>query len=187
MAQYNGYRIVNHNSYEAFKDATINSGWNVDYSYGNQCWDLCSLCYYQYGDTLYTGPQQRAKECWTVSKTRNEQNPFYAVEGKENIKRGDIIVLDGTSSHPTGHICFADEDYNGTNDLRTFGQTPSLHGINGNASVDVMSINLFLGIFRNRDWYVPPPPPEPTEKKRKFPWAIAWNHWDGFKRQRNML
>ncbi len=182
MAQHNGYSIVAHQSYDAFKQATINSGWNVDFAYGNQCWDLCSLCYYQYGDTLYTGPQGRAKECWTVSKTRNEQSPFYAVEGKENIKRGDIIVLDGTSSYPTGHICFADEDYNGTNRLRTFGQTPSLHGINGNASVDELGISLFLGIFRNRDWYVPPPPPEPTEKKRKFPWAIAWNHWDGFKR-----
>lgn len=182
MAQVNGYVSVPHNSYEVWKLNTLGNGYNVDFSYGNQCWDLCSLCYYQYGDTLYTGPQARAKECWTVSKNRNQQPPFYAVEGKENIKKGDIIVLDGTSSHPTGHICFADEDYNGTNSLRTFGQTPSLHGINGNASVDVLDISLFLGIFRNSDWYTPPTPPAPTEeKKRKFPWAIAWNHWDGFK------
>ena len=180
MAQYNGYRYVNHNSYEAFKDATINSGWNVDYAYGNQCFDLVSLCYWQYGDTLYTGPQGRAKECWTVSKNRNQQPPFYAVEGKENIKKGDIIVLDGTSSHPTGHICFADEDYNGTNTLRTFGQTPSLHGINGVASVDNLSLNLFLGIFRNTDWQEPEPEPEEEEEKKKkkeFPWVTAWNYW----------
>ena len=132
MAQYNGYRVVPHNTYDAFKNATINNGWNVDYSYGNQCFDLVSLCYWQYGNTLYTGPQQRVKECWTVSRQRNQQPPFIAVEGKQNIKRGDIVVINGTSQYPTGHICFADEDYNGTNTLRTFGQTPSLHGINGN-------------------------------------------------------
>jgi hypothetical protein len=183
MAQYNGYRVVPHNTYDAFKNATINSGWNVDYSFGNQCWDLCSLCYWQYGDTLYTGPQSRAKECWTVSKNRNQQTPFIAVEGKSNIKRGDIIVLNGTSQYPTGHICFADEDYNGTNTLRTFGQTPSKHGINGNASVDNLSISLFLGIFRNTQWQapVPPTPSGTTRKKSKFPWVIAWNNWDGFK------
>lgn len=183
MAQYNGYHSVPHSTYEAFRTATINNGWNVDYAYGNQCFDLVSLCFWQYGDTLYTGPKGRAKECWTVSKARNEQPPFYAVEGIENIKKGDIIVIDGTSDYPTGHICFANEDYNGTTRLSTFGQTPSLHGINGNASIDTISIALFLGIFRNGDWYIPPEPPTPTEvKKKKFPWVIAWNNWDGFKR-----
>lgn len=180
MAQYNGYRVVPHNTYDAFKNATIDNGWNVDYAYGNQCFDLVSLCYWQYGDTLYTGPQQRAKECWTVSRQRNQQPPFIAVEGKHNIKRGDIIVINGTSQYPTGHICFADEDYNGTNTLRTFGQIPSKHGINGNASVDNLSIALFLGIFRNTNWQAPVPP-TPTETKKKFPWVIAWHNWDGFK------
>lgn len=182
MAQYNGYRVVPHNTYDAFKNATINNGWNVDYSYGNQCFDLVSLCYWQYGDTLYTGPQQRVKECWTVSRQRNQQPPFIAIEGKQNIKRGDIIVLNGTSQYPTGHICFADEDYNGTDTLRTFGQIPSKHGINGNASVDNLSLALFLGIFRNTNWQAPiPPTPTETKKKKKFPWVIAWHNWDGFK------
>ena len=182
MAQYDGYRVVPHNTYDAFKNATINNGWNVDYMYGNQCFDLVSLCYWQYGDTLYTGPQGRAKECWTVSRQRNQQPPFIAVEGKQNIKRGDIIVLNGTSQYPTGHICFADEDYNGTNTIRTFGQIPSKHGINGNASVDNLSLSLFLGIFRNTNWQAPvPPTPAETKKKKKFPWVVAWHNWDGFK------
>ena len=185
MAQYNGYRVVPHNTYDAFKNATINNGWNVDYSYGNQCWDLCSLCYWQYGDTLYTGPQGRAKECWTVSRQRNEQSPFYAVYGKENIKRGDIVVWNGNSQYPTGHIAFADEDYNGTNTLRTFGQIPSKHGINGNASVDNLSLSLFLGIFRNRNWQTKPPEPisplDEKKKKKGFPWAVAWSNWKGYR------
>lgn len=182
MAQYDGYRVVPHNTYDAFKNATINNGWNVDYMYGNQCFDLVSLCYWQYDDTLYTGPQGRAKECWTVSRQRNQQPPFIAVEGKQNIKRGDIIVLNGTSQYPTGHICFADEDYNGTNTIRTFGQIPSKHGINGNASVDNLSLSLFLGIFRNTNWQAPvPPTPTETKKKKKFPWVVAWHNWDGFK------
>ena len=185
MAQYNGYHSVPHATYDEFKGATINNGWNVDYSYGNQCWDLCSLCYWQYGDTLYTGPQARAKECWTYSRQRNEQSPFYAVYGKENIKRGDIVVWDGNSQYPTGHIAFADEDYNGTNALRTFGQIPSKHGINGNASVDNLSLSLFLGIFRNRNWQTQPPEPisklDEKPKKKGFPWAVAWANWRGYR------
>lgn len=183
MAQYDGYRSVPHDTYDQFKNATINNGWNVDYMYGNQCFDLVSLCYWQYGDTLYTGPQGRAKECWTVSRARNEQPPFYAVYGKDTIKRGDIIVIDGTSAYPTGHICFADEDYNGTNTLRTFGQIPSKHGLNGNASVDNYNISRFLGIFRNRDWQSQPPEPiSELDKKQKkgFPWAVAWANWRGY-------
>lgn len=184
MAQHDGYEYVAHDSYDAFRAATINQGWNVDFSAGNQCFDLVALLYYQYNLRLITKPGGGgAKYCWLVSRAVNSQPPFTSLTGKENIRRGDIIVLDGTNQYPSGHICFADEDFNGTNTIASFGQTPSKHGINGTAQVDNISLSLFLGIFRNTEWeYIPPTPPTPTEEKKKhFPWPVAWSHWDNFK------
>lgn len=190
MAQHNGYSEVPHGSYDEFKNATINEGWNVDYygtipygGYGNQCWDLVALLYWQYGLTLYTGNPGYAYTCWTQRRTQNSAPPFYSVEDVRNIKRGDIIVWNRSSSSATGHIAFADEDYNGTNRINSFGQVPSLHGINGTAQVDNVSLNNFLGIFRNANWQsTPPTPPAPSKKQEsKFPWIIAWRHWPGFR------
>ena len=182
MSQHNGYEQVPHASYDEFKAATINQGWNVDYSYGNQCYDLVSLLYWQYGLSLQTG-NGYAYSCWTMRRNANSQPPFYAIEGKENIKRGDIIVWNRSAHSATGHIAFADEDFNGTNYINSFGQVPSLHGINGTAQVDNFSLTNFLGIFRNADWQTTPPPPAPSgsTKKSKFPWVTAWNYWPGFK------
>lgn len=182
MAQVNGYVSVPHTSYEVWKLNTLGNGYNVDFSYGNQCWDFVSLLYWQYGRTLYTKPGGGyAKDCWLVSRQANSVTPFISIDGKTNIKRGDIIVTNGTTQYPTGHICFADEDYNGTNTIRTLGQMPATHGINGSVSLDNLSLNLFLGIFRNTAWESGPEPEpgeEEDEKKKKgFPWVTAWNYW----------
>ena len=44
----------------------------------------------------------------------------------------------------------------------------------------------FLGIFRNTDWQnVPPELPTPSGEnkfERGFPWPVAWQHWNNFKR-----
>ena len=181
MSQHTGYESVPHGTYDEFKAATIYQGWNVDYAYGNQCWDLVALLYWQYGLTLQTG-NGYAYSCWTMRRSANSQPPFYSVEGKENIKRGDIIVWNRTNSSATGHIAFADEDYNGTNYINSFGQVPGIHGINGTAQVDRLNLYDFLGIFRNQNWQTTPPPtPSSKRTKKGFPWAVAWNHWDNFK------
>lgn len=192
MAQYNRYLEIPHSSYNEWRTATIGNGYNVDAAYGNQCWDYCAELWYQYGLRLITKPAGNggAADCWLISKDANARPPFIAVYGKENIKRGDVIITDRNNGRGTGHICFADEDYNGTNQLNTLGQVPSLHTQSGVVSVDRLSIALFLGIFRNTMWTSQPEPPEPpvppydpTEgntdwKRDRFPWAIALQHWD---------
>ena len=182
MAQYNHYVSVPHSSYEVWRTNTIGNGYNVDQAFGNQCWDYVANLYWQYGRTLYTKPGGGyAKDCWLVSRQANSQSPFISIEGKNNIKRGDIIVWNGNSSYPTGHIAFADQDYDPThpNEIWTVGQAPVNHGINGVVSRDKLSLGLFLGIFRNTDWQEPEPEPEEEEKKKKkdFPWVTAWNYW----------
>ena len=174
MAQYNRYVYVQHNSYQEFRNATLGNGYNVDNSYGNQCWDLPALLYWQYGLTLVTkAGGGTAADCWNVSRAVNSRPPFTSLEGKENIKRGDILVWNSNQFSLTGHIAFADEDYNGTNEIKCLGQNQG-QGTMAGANIATLTFNNFLGIFRNTEWQQPPEPPTPTEKKR-FPFVLYSN------------
>ena len=191
MTQYNGYVSIPHSSYDEWRNATLGNGYNVDGAYGNQCWDYCAELWHQYNLTLITKPGGgSACDCWLISRTANAKTPFIAVEGKTNIKRGDVIVTNRNQFSSTGHICIADEDYNGSNEIWTLGQSPSLHTTSGAVSRDKLSLTYFLGVFRNTYWDSPTPPSPPippmpggrTEEngKKKFPWVVAWNNWKGY-------
>lgn len=183
MAQYNGYVDVPHASYQEWRDATLGNGYNVDNTYGNQCWDFCALLWYQYGLTLYTGSSHYASECWTQNKDNNAVPPFEAVNGVENIKRGDVVVFNGSTNYPTGHIAFADQDYADrvNNRLDFLGQNQGDNTSSDPSCIASVGLNNFLGIFRNTNWTTPPTPTE-EPKKKKFPWPVAWQHWNNFKR-----
>ena len=181
MAQFNGYVKVAHATYQQFRDATLGNGYNVDKAYGNQCWDFCALLWWQYGLTLHTGPKGWASECWTVSRTLNAVPPFTQVTSISDIKRGDCVVFKGTSNYPTGHIAFADEDYkDGMIRMNFLGQNQGQGSLNPSNIANISLAN-FIGAFRNSDWATSKPSTK-DEKKHKFPWAIAWQHWDNFKR-----
>lgn len=179
MAQYNGYVTVPHNTYDEFRNATLGNGYNVDYSFGNQCWDYVALLYHQYGLTLITkAGGGGACDCWNISRQANSRDPFTSLVGKTNVKRGDVLVFDANPWSSAGHICIADEDYKPSG-IRTIEQ----NGNNPSAPVSLGSTNFnyFLGIFRNTKWDHTPPQPEPEDKKSgkkdKFPWVIGLNHW----------
>ena len=181
MAQFNGYVKVAHATYQQFRDATLGNGYNVDKAYGNQCWDFCALLWWQYGLTLHTGPKGWASECWTVSRTLNAVPPFAQVTSISDIKRGDCVVFKGTSNYPTGHIAFADEDYkDGMTRMNFLGQNQGQGSLNPSNIANISLAN-FIGAFRNSNWATSKPSTK-DEKKHKFPWAIAWQHWDNFKR-----
>lgn len=181
MAQFNGYVKVAHATYQQFRNATLGNGYNVDKAYGNQCWDFCALLWWQYGLTLHTGPKGWASECWTVSRTLNAVPPFTQVTSISDIKRGDCVVFKGTSNYPTGHIAFADEDYkDGMTRMNFLGQNQGQGSLNPSNIANISLAN-FIGAFRNSNWATPKPSPK-DEKKHKFPWAIAWQHWGNFKR-----
>lgn len=182
MAQYNGYVNVAHETYQEFRDATLGNGYNVDYSYGNQCWDFCALLWWQYNLTLYTQAGGGvAEDCWNVSRAANSVTPFISIYDKEEIKRGDCIVFAGTTDYPTGHIAFADEDYSGDS-INCLGQHQGGAGDTDPSNITSIQLNTFLGAFRNTNWQSAPEPEEEA-KKRKFPWPIAWHHWQNFKRK----
>ena len=56
--QVNGYRklLVNqYDTYNHWRDYCLTHGINVDFSYGNQCWDVPALLWYQYDLRFQTG------------------------------------------------------------------------------------------------------------------------------------
>ena len=171
MATFYGYRYIPHGSYDEWRSATIGNMYDVDGFYSGQCWDYCALCYYQYGLTLVTKAGGGvAKDCWNISRSINSRPPFQAIEGVQNIKRGDILVFGWGYA---GHICFADEDYNGTMRLDCLGQNQGTDGSGGPANVMNLGLSGFLGIFRNTEWDgSSPTPPSSGYNKNKYNFVL---------------
>ena len=182
MGQLNGYASVPHNTYDAFRAYALANGVNVDYSYGNQCWDICALLWWQYGLRLETG-NGLAYGCWTLMRYTNARGPFKLIYNIGDVRRGDVLVFNGYGSYYTGHIGFADENYRGGNTINLLGQNQG-QGISwGKTSiVKPWSLTHFLGAFRNSNWSgspptpgpTPPGPPSPVSKlgDGTFPWVL---------------
>lgn len=174
--QVNGRQILlqpQYDTYEHWRNFCLNNGVNVDFTSGNQCWDVCCLLWVQYGLWLYTGPSGFAYECYAVSRDRNAKVPFVKVERKVDIKRGDCLVFFASGLNYTGHICFADEDYNGSDSLKCLGQNQG-QGIGWGVPSNVVTLNLsrFMGGFRNTNWKEEPNPTFTQKPKSKFPWVL---------------
>ena len=169
---------VNITSYEAFKAEVLGRGFDVDGVYGYQCVDMAKLLagnagrpspYWKSGLTGY------AREGWTDPDSRayNQQEYFDLVYNKAYVKKGDLVVLDQTSSNPYGHIAFADSDWDAsTTSAVLLGQNqvdPSAtHGhVNTLTNVNVTT---FLGAFRFKAWQQPTP--TPTREKKRFPFYL---------------
>lgn len=175
--QQNGYAIIPGItvSYDTWRAYALTHGVNVDWWYGNQCWDICALLWFQYGLRLQTGPVGAAYECWTVSRDVNARGPFIQIPNLGDVKRGDVVVFAGYGSYWTGHIGFADEDYNGSGYMSVLGQNQGQGvGYGTPSNVVTMGMANFLGAFRNTNWKSSPEPtPTPTTKKKdKFPWVL---------------
>ena len=154
---FNGYMAVAHESYDAFRNQVNENAYDVDNTYGAQCWDGVSLLWWNVTSNhrgFDTGGTGRAKGGWQVESARNVNagTEFELITDKTKIKRGDILVF---SLGDTGHVGFADQDYNGTNDISVFGQNqnyvPSF-------STYTYSLSTFIGAFRYKVWSDHEPP-----------------------------
>lgn len=174
MAIIEGYVTLPTDSYDAWKNAVNGNGYNVDYQYGCQCWDLASEFWYNVGfPTGYptTAGTHSAYGVWD-DREQNAGDQFDLIYNMREIKRGDIIVFNRFASNPDGHIGFADEDFVDTNSINILSQnnggvpTPS-----GGTTTNVNDYDLqyFRGAFRYRAWVTPP---TPTEQKHKFPFVL---------------
>lgn len=180
---------VPHATYDEFRAATIGNAYDLDgtpITQPYQCWDFVDLLYQQsdVGQYLYTdanvgGTNSGVKTCWTntEARRRNGSGHFSAISDVTQIKRGDIIVFNqyGSWYGSTGHIGFAEEDYNGTQYIQLLSQ--NFYGHHYVVSESAYLGQAFLGIFRYDAWVSPPPPPPVQEREHKFPWAVALEHW----------
>ena len=142
-------------SYDAFRSQTIGNQYDIDDEYGYQCWDGAALLWQQLGRGLSTGGTKGAHGCWDVESARNQNagSDFLLIYNFSDVKRGDVVVMLNSTENQYGHICFADEDYQGTVKLKIYGQNQ-----NGNSAFSVMTHhsigNYFLGAFRFKRWSV---------------------------------
>lgn len=175
-----GYSDIPHGTYAIWKSNTLGHAYDLDSSYGCQCWDYASLFWRNVGFAAgypLTGPNHYASECWSVNRVANAGDQFDLIADKSQILQGDIIVLNGNSSNPPGHIAFADEDYSNPNSIMAIGQNQGGTPLPGGGTAvtrNSIGLDLFLGAFRYKGWHTTPPTPvvHKTIPKSGFKWAI---------------
>ena len=177
-----GYSDIPHGSYAIWKSNTLGHEYDLDGRYGCQCWDYASLFWRNVGFPAgypQTGNLHYASQCWTASRVQNAGDTFDLIYAIADVKQGDVIVLDGNSQNPPGHIAFADEDYDGSGYLWCIGQNQGGTPLPGGGTAvtrNHLGMSLFLGAFRYKAWHTTPPTPVQSKPfKRKFPWVLYAN------------
>lgn len=172
---------VPHATYDEFRNAVNGHGYDLDGYYGYQCWDGVDLLYEQsdVGQYLTTANTGLVKNCWlNISARESNGSGHFEIVGSSPvlIKKGDILVFNTYSGWygTTGHIGFANEDYNGTDYISLLSQN---FGSGSNPQTgkpfNIMNAFLgtaFLGAFRYKPWAVTPP--TPTQTEHNFPWVL---------------
>lgn len=164
-------------TYRAFKDYTYGKCWNVDSSFGAQCWDLSSLHSMNYTSnkrvfsTCGTGA---AKGMWAC-KEQNAGTEYDLVYDIAKVKAGDILVFSGGTYGHTGIA--AGPAVNGY--IALLGQNQGGSSCpGGGAATNIINISVanFLGAFHPKT-YVDPTPPEPTPTPTPTPVSDCktWN------------
>ena len=188
MAFIRGYVSLPTTSYPAWRSSVSGNGYDADLRYGDQCWDLCAEFWHNLGyPNGYPITQQggggQAWMCWTYSRDINKGDDFDLIYDISDVKQGDVIVWDGTLTFPTGHIGFADEDYDVSGYIHVLGQNQGTGGVpppidnpdgGTTANVKRLSVSNFLGAFRYKGWGGGPTPPT-IVKKSHFPWVLYAN------------
>ena len=179
MAQYTGLVTVDISSFTAFRNEVLGNGYDVDGLYGNQCVDMPKLLAGNAGRSApywLSLPDGYAREGWTEISNReyNASDYFTLVYNKADVKRGDLVILNATSSNPYGHIAFATHDWNAdTTEAVLLGQNQVLPNPDyGHPNTETMvNVTSFLGGFRFTAWQTSGTiTSKPVTKK--FPWAI---------------
>ena len=189
MAKYYGYVVIPHDTYLAWKNATLNNGYDVDSAYGCQCWDFAAEFWYNVGfpQGYPHITQSSAYTMWQLREENASYNGttyFDLIYNLDDVKQGDVMVFNQFSANPYGHVGFADEDYSTwySNNPGSY-EFPILSENNqgipdpaGGAYVNVHGYDtrLFLGAFRYKAWHTTPPTPSYT-RRTKFPWVLYAN------------
>ena len=175
---YTGYVTVAHNTYDEFRNSIIGNGYEVDGIAGCQCVDVAKLLNWNFGysSPFYdTGGTGYAYGGWSVVNARQfNASQCSLVNNLADVKRGDLVVLNGTTNNPAGHVALADEDYDGSGYLYCIGQNQGGTPLPQGGTVvtrNHLGMGDFLGAFRYNAWQNTPPIP-PINTSTHFPWVL---------------
>ena len=183
MAHYTGLTLVNISSYQAFKNDVLGNGYDVDGVFGEQCVDMAKLLAGNAGRPSpywLSQPDGYAYQGWTnqASREYNVADYFTLVFNKGDVKQGDLVVLNNTTSNPYGHIAFADTDWTPvTTSAVLLGQNQenSSATVGYQNTLTTVNVTTFLGAFRFNAWNQPVPPTPTTVRRSHFPWVLYAN------------
>lgn len=159
---YSDWTNVDISSYQKFRDSVLGNYYNTDGDHGAQCWDGANILWRQaIGRKLQTGTGY-ARGCWESKRDANAGTEFELITDIGSVRRGDIVVFNGPDAK-TGHIAFADEDYNGSGSLSVLGQNQTSRSKvtsydsdggcwEGPFTVTPWNTAYFLGAFRYKGW-----------------------------------
>lgn len=185
MANYYGYIPIAHDTYENFKSATQGNIYYLD-STKPYCWNFITELWYNVGFPQgypLMSVSDYPAEIWIIYKEANASyngtTYFDLVYTKEQIKKGDVIVVSGLNNY--SDIAIANEDYNSSHPYYISVLIAGYQGVTRVSVVNNFSIQYFLGAFRYVEWNsTPPTPPTPSLKRSHFNWVL-------FNKRRNML
>lgn len=158
---YSDYTKVNVDSYQSFRNSVLGNYYNTDGDHGAQCWDGANILWLRaIGRGLQTG-NGYANGCWNLRRTQNAGTEFELITNISSVQRGDVVVF--SEAQPTGHIAFADENYNGSGKLSVLGQNQTNRSKvtsydsdggcwEGPFTVSSWNVSSFLGAFRYKGW-----------------------------------
>lgn len=160
-------------SYGEFKNAVLGNGYDIDNSYGWQCWDGTALLWQQLGRNLITG-NGLAIGCWDLRRDTNKGNDFDLVTDVNALRLGDVVCM------RPNHIGFFD-GFDGAY-MRILGQNQGgKTGPNGGMAFNLARIakSSFAGAFRFKKWNVAPSVPRKSnEVIAQEVLAGAWGNGD---------
>ena len=118
----------------------------------------------------------------------HDNNPPYTKVGTV-VRQGQLCYRTGTYGYVTGdhvHTCVSEGKWRGLVQ-RAGGNWDLANRIHYWSGVYVNDTKIIVGYGHNWQKYnggSPSPAPTPSEstsKRDKFPWAVAWNHWNNYK------
>ena len=155
---------VDISSPQAFRNATIGRGFDVDGYYGAQCWDLLALFWMNaVGRTFSTGGTQAVRGGFEVARNQNAGSEFEIITDRNALKYGDFLIFGGTK---WGHGGMAVSGNLGGY-VRLLGQNQVGDGNGAPANEINMSLNNFLGAFRFKKWNTTTTTPAPAKAEQK--------------------
>lgn len=169
MTTFAGYVTIATSSYDTWRAATLGNQYDVDgypTAQPYQCWDYTAEFWWNLGfpqgyPTL--AGTHSAYGAWD-DRVVNAGDKFDLIYFKNQIKRGDVIVYDQFPGNEFGHIGFADEDYNGTNNIQLLSQNNDHNYV----TVHNYDLSHFRGAFRYIGWESGPI----DRTKHRFPWVL---------------